>query len=176
VTAFALLVPRYSALSHTNGVQLGRPALKVPVVPYRWAAMINQSVPPGTPVAVPPTIDPWIGTFLSHAHPLVVRHYLWYQSGVQQDEIHHRWWLQQALAAPELVDGAPQQFRENLDRFHVGAVCLANSPRAETARAILAGAGFRRTIREDDYELWVRSLASMRPAEPVASNLAGLHR
>jgi len=176
VMAFALLVPRYSALSHTNGVQLGWPALKVPVVPYHWAAMINQSVPPGTPVAVPPAIDPWIGTFRPHAYPLVVRHYLWHQSGVQPDEIHHRWWMQQALAAPELVDDAPQQFRENLDRFHVGAVCLANSPRADTARAILTGAGFRLTVREDDYELWVRSAVSARPAGLAVKDLADLPR
>ena len=52
--AFALLVPRYSALSATNGVHLGWPALKVPAASYRWAAVVNQSVPPGTQVAVPP--------------------------------------------------------------------------------------------------------------------------
>ena len=175
MTAFALLVPRYSALSATNGVHLGWPALKVPAAPYRWAAIINQSVPPGTPVAVPPDIDPWIGTFRSHAHPLVVRHYLC-TPGVQPEEIHHRWWMQQALAAPELVEGAPQQFREALDRFQVGAVCLANSPRGDTARAILTEAGFRRTIREDDYELWVRSAVSARPAGLAVKDLADLPR
>jgi hypothetical protein len=176
VVAFALLVPQYGALSHTNGVQLGWPGLKVPVVPYRWAAIINQSVPPGTPVAVPPAIDPWIGTFRPHARPLVVRHYLWHQSGVPGEEIQRRWWMQQALATPELVDGAPQQFREDLDRFRVGAVCLANSPRGGTARAILTGAGFRRTIREDDYELWVRSLVSVRPTGLAVTGLAALSR
>jgi hypothetical protein len=128
--------------------------------------MINESVPPGTPVAVPSAIDPWIGTFRPHAYPLVVRHYLWHQSGVQPDEIRNRWWMQQAVAAPELVEGAPQQFRENLDRFHVGAVCLANSPRGDTARTILIEAGFHRTAREDDYELWVRSA--------ITSSLGGL--
>ncbi len=84
--------------------------------------------------------------------------------------------MQQTLAAPELVEGAPQQFREALDRFHVGAVCLANSPRGETARAILTGAGFRRTIREDDYELWVRSAVRARPAGLAVKDLADLPR
>jgi hypothetical protein len=176
VAAFALLVPRYGALSVTNGVHLGWPALKVPAAPYRWAALINQSVAPGTPVAAPPDINPWIGTFRPHAHPLVVRHYLWHQPGVQPEELHQRWWTQQTLAAPELVEGAPQQFREALDRFHVGAVCLANSPRGDTARAILAEAGFRRTIREDDYELWVRSAISGRPAGLAVRDLADLPR
>jgi hypothetical protein len=176
VTAFVLLVPRYSALSATNGVHLGWPALKVPAAPYRWAAIINQSVPPGTPVAVPPAIDPWIGTFHPRAYPLVVRYYLWHQSGVPPEEIHHRSWMQRTLAAPELVEGAPQQFREGLDRFHVGAVCLANSPRGDTARAILTGAGFRRTIRDDDYELWVRSAVSARPAGLAVKDLADLPR
>jgi hypothetical protein len=173
VTAFAFLVPRYGTLSAANGVHLGWPALKVPAAPYRWAALVNQSVPPGTQVAVPPAIDPWIGTFHPHAYPLVVRHYLWSQPGVRSEEIQRRWWLQQAVAAPELVDRAPQQFRADLDRFQVGAVCLANSPRGETARAILAGTGFRRTIREDDYELWVRSTAFARPAG-LAVDLADL--
>jgi hypothetical protein len=84
--------------------------------------------------------------------------------------------MQQALATPELVDGAPQQFREDLDRFRVGAVCLANSPRGETARAILTGAGFRRTIREDDYELWVRSLVSVRPTGLAVTGPAAFSR
>jgi hypothetical protein len=175
VTAFALLVPRYSSLSAANGVHLGWPALKVPAGPYRWAALVNRSVPPGSQVAVPPAIDPWIGTFHPHAYPLVVRHYLWSQPGAKSDDTQRRWWLQQALAAPELVDGAPRQFRDDLDRFQVEAVCLANSPRADTARAILAGTGFRRTVRDDDYELWVRSAAIARPAALAVTAAAGVH-
>jgi hypothetical protein len=157
VAAFVLLVPRYSALSATNGVQLGWPRLKVPDASYRWAAAVNRSVPPGTQVAVPPSIDPWIGTFHRHAHPLMVRHYLWWHPGlVEPDNLQHRRELQQALATPELVDRAPRQFLEDLDRFQVRAVCLANSRLADTARSILVRAGFHRTIQADDYELWVR--------------------
>ena len=42
--------------------------------------------------------------------------------------------------------------------------------------AILTGAGFRRTIREDDYELWVRSAVSARPAGLAVKDLADLPR
>jgi len=79
-------------------------------------------------------------------------------------EIQRRQWLRETLAAPERVDDAPGQFREDLTRFQVGAVCLANSPRGGTARAILSEAGFRRTIQGNDYELWVRSDVAARPA------------
>jgi hypothetical protein len=50
----------------------------------------------------------------------------------------------------------PEPFRSGLDRYEVRAVCLVNSPEAETARAILEQANFRQTLRDDDYELWLR--------------------
>jgi hypothetical protein len=136
---------------------LGWPTLKVPAAPYRWAALVNRSVPPGTHVAVPSTIDPWIGTFESHADSVIVRHYLWAKPGLAPDEIQRRVWLRDSVTAPEKVEAAPWQFVEALDRFQVGAVCLANTARADTARAILQEAGFRRTIRDDTYELWLRT-------------------
>jgi hypothetical protein len=156
VTAFALVIPRYSAISATNGVHVGWPTLKVPAASYRWAALVNQSVPPGTQVAVPATIDPWIGTFERHAHPIMVRHYLRARPTLTREELHRRSWLRDALGAPEMVEGAPRVFFDALDRFQVGAVCLAVSGRADTARAVLQEAGFRRTVRDDAYELWVR--------------------
>ena len=42
--------------------------------------------------------------------------------------------------------------------------------------AILTGAGFRRTIREDDYELWVRTAVSARPDGLAVKDLADLPR
>ena len=36
-------------------------------------------------------------------------------------------------------------------------MCLANSPKAAAARAILQQANFRQTLRREDYELWVRA-------------------
>jgi hypothetical protein len=168
VAGFVLLVPRYSALSATNHVQLGWPRLKVPEGPYRWAAAVNRSVPPGTQVAVPPEIDPWVGTFHHHAHPLKAHVYL-RDVFVGRENARDRRWIQKALATPELVDGAPRQFREGLDRFHVRAVCLANSRLGDTARTILAQAGFHRAIYADDYELWVRSDAEASAAATSAT-------
>jgi hypothetical protein len=164
VIAFSLLIPRYGALSPTNGVQLAWPKLKVPEAPYRWAGIVNHSVPPGTLVAVPAAIDPWIGTFHPHAYPLLVRHYLWGQLELERDEIRRRSWLRDSLAFPEWAEAEPQQFRAHLERFQLGAVCMVNSPRGDTARAILGEAGYRRTIRGDDYELWVRPEVSVRAA------------
>jgi hypothetical protein len=156
VTAFALVIPRYSAISATNGVHMGWPTLKVPAASYRWAALVNQSVPPGTQVAVPATIDPWIGTFERHAYPIMVRHYLWVRPTLAPEELHRRSWFRDVLGTPEMVESAPQTFFDALNRFQVGAVCLAVSGRADTARAVLQEAGFRRTVSDDVYELWVR--------------------
>jgi hypothetical protein len=152
LAAFALLVPRYNGLSRENGVRLTWPGLKVPDADYRWAAAVNESVPPGSHVAVPLDIGTWIVTFHHHAYPLVVRDYL----RTSREEWNHRMAMERFLGNPELVDANPGQFQDGLERFAVRAVCLVNTPRAEVARSILQQAGFRLTLRRDDYELWVR--------------------
>jgi hypothetical protein len=163
LTAFALLVPRYGGLSKANRVRLSRPGLKVPHTAYRWAAEVNASVPPGSHVAVPSKIDIWIVTFHHHVYPLTVRHYLrpW-PNILSYEEILDRNTLRGFLDAPERVDRSPQQFRDELDRYHPQAVCMASSPRAETARAILRQSGFHMTLARKGYELWLRSGADSR--------------
>jgi hypothetical protein len=103
-------------------------------------------------VAVPLDIGTWIVTLHSHAYPLVVRDYL----RTSREEWNHRMAMQRFLGNPELVDANAEQFQDGLERFEVRAVCLANTPRAGVARAILRQAGFRPTLRRDDYDLWVR--------------------
>jgi hypothetical protein len=156
LAGFAILVPRYGGLSQENSVQLGWPQLKVPEPAYRWAALVNSSVPPGSPVAVPPDIDPWIVTFSHHAYPLIVRNYLRADfTGFYNARL--RGQMREFVANPGLVEADPWQFRASLDELAVRAVCLAVSPHANMARAVLQQAGFHRTIAAEDYELWVRT-------------------
>lgn len=166
LAAFAILVPRYSGLSPENGVELSWPRLKVPGPAYRWAAAVNQSVPPGSPVAVPPEIDSWIVTFHHHAYPLTVRHYL-RPALAGRENVLLRWAMRQFVARPELVEAAPRQFRDGLDRFAVRAVCMASSQHAGVARTVLRQAGFHRTIAAEDYELWVRTATDLPPPAGV---------
>jgi hypothetical protein len=157
LAAFALFVPRFSGVSREDGVQLGWPRLKVPDAAYQWAAVVNESVPPGSHVAVPSNIDTWIVTLHHHVYPLTVRYYLrpWGNLFSRQELI-DRMHMRRFLDTPELVEATPEQFRDGLDRFEVRAVCLVSSPRAGAARAILRQAGFRKEYRRRDYELWVR--------------------
>jgi hypothetical protein len=158
LVAFAVLVPRFGGLTPANHVELGWPRLKVPQGPYRWAAAVNASVAPGSPVAVPEVIEPWVVTFHHHAHPTLVRHYLNRHSDiVGSEDLAHRWAMRGFLNAPESVAGAPQRFRDGLRRFRLQAVCLARPDRAAPARTILEQAGFRKTLGGEDYELWVRA-------------------
>jgi len=157
LAAFTLLVPRYSGLSAENGVRLGWPALKVPPAAYQWAMDVNDSVPARSHVAVPSEIDPWIVTLHHHVYPILVRGYLHtVPKRLSWEELRARMAVRRFLDSPELVEATPEQFRNGLDRFDVRAVCLVNSPQAGAARTILEQAGFRQTLRRDDYELWVR--------------------
>lgn len=157
LASFALLVPRYNGLSPENGVRLGWPSLKVPDAAYRWAAAVNERVPPGSQVAVPEEIGTWIVTFQHHAFPLVVRFYLHaWPDALSPDELRDRLAMQRFLDAPELAEATPEPLRDGLNHFQVRAVCLPNSPSAAAARAVLQQERFHPTLRGDDYELWVR--------------------
>src|SRR5262249_17577519 len=93
--AFALLVPQYGGLSRENRVQLSWPTLKVPGGAYRFAVAVNDSVPPGSYVAVPTEIGTWIATLHHHVYPLLVRYYLRPQRDVLTlDELLERMALQ----------------------------------------------------------------------------------
>lgn len=164
LAAFALFVPRFSGLSAANGVALGWPRLKVPAAPFEWAAVVNASVPRRSHVAVASDIATWMVTRHHHAYPLLVRHYLHIAKGVLEPrELFERAAMQRFLDSPELVEATPEQFRNDLDRFQIRAVCLVSSPRAGAARAILQQAHFRPTLRSDDYELWVRTEPGVAP-------------
>jgi hypothetical protein len=157
LAAFALLVPLFNGLSPENSVRLSWPSLKVPDGAYEWAVAVNESVPSGSHVAVPSTLDGWIVTLHHHVYPLVVSHHLreW-PNVLSREDLHERWAMRRFLDTPELIEATPQRFRDGLDRFEVRAVCLVSSPKAGAARAILEQAGFRQTLRGEDYELWVR--------------------
>ena len=164
LAAFALFVPRFSGLSAANGVALGWPRLKVPAAPFEWAAAVSASVPPRSHVAVASDIATWMVTRHHHAYPLVVRQYLHISNGVLEPrELFERAVMQGFVDSPELVEATPEQFRNDLDRFQLRAVCLVSSPRAGAARAILQQAHFRQTLRSDDYELWVRTEPGVAP-------------
>jgi Family of unknown function (DUF6077) len=157
LAAFALLIPRYTGLSPENGVQLSWPKLKVPDAAYRWAVAVNESVPEGSHVAVPSDIDPWIVTLHHHVFPLLVRRYVrTWGKALTREDLGERDAMRRFLDNPELVEATPELFRDGLDRFEVRAVCLVSSPKSGAARTVLQQAGFRPTLRRDDYELWVR--------------------
>ncbi|HSQ00849.1 MAG TPA: hypothetical protein VL049_26790, partial [Candidatus Dormibacteraeota bacterium] len=157
LAAFVLLIPQYNGLSGQNFVRLGWPRLKVPDAEYRWAAVVNQSVPRGSHVLVPTEIGAWVVTFHHNAFPVTVRTYLHAARGVLTfEEVLQRNAMQRFVDAPELIEATPQQFRDGLDRFAVRAVCLPSSPKAAAARSILEQANFWQTLRGEDYELWVR--------------------
>jgi hypothetical protein len=161
---FALLIPHFSGLSAANGVRVGWPTLKVPDAAYDWAIAVNESVPPGSHVAVPTDIGTWIVTRRHHAYPLMVRSYLrpW-RDRLTPEEFSRRLAMQRLLDNPELVEASSEQFRDGLDRFAVRAVCMANSPKAAAARTVLQQANFHPTLRREDFELWVRSDAGPNP-------------
>ena len=119
---------------------------------------MNASVPPGSVVAGPPEVANLVVTFHHHAFPLAVRSYLAPHGNLLDREmVDLRRQVQDWLAQPEGVEEAPRRFREGLDRLAVRAVCLARSGRSGAARAVLQQAGFRQTVADQDYELWVRS-------------------
>lgn len=163
--AFAAWVPSYAALSRSNpgagqvGIRFGPPALKVPPLPYAWAARLNASVEPGDAVVAPLAVSRWIPTFHHHANALVVRPaYLFrYRELLGEDELSRRDRMTRYTAG--LLEGpdAHRVFRRGLEQFDVKGVCLRIGDHSRRARAILRDQGFRRTLQQGDYELWVRS-------------------
>ncbi|MGH7789281.1 MAG: DUF6077 domain-containing protein [Candidatus Binatia bacterium] len=165
LAAFACLIPRFNGLSPQNLVSLGWPALKVPHDTYEWAAAVNESVPPRSFVVAPFEVSTWIVTFHQHSYPVLVRRYLHtWGTRLTREELLERTAMQRFVDAPELIAAAPQQFRDDLARFKVRAVCLVNTPAAATARAILEEERFQQTRHDGAYELWVRTDGRRRPS------------
>ncbi|MEE8474926.1 MAG: DUF6077 domain-containing protein [Myxococcota bacterium] len=164
LAVFAGAIPRFSALSELNrGVwaemHIGWPRLKVPQDSYRWAAAINSSAGAGAQVLAPPEVSTWIPTFHNHAFAVMVRSaYLGFQSRhLESGEPELRQAMTHFVAGTPVSGFSMIQFRAGLDRFDVKAVCLRNSELATETRATLESAGFRRTLRGVDREIWVRS-------------------
>jgi hypothetical protein len=165
LAAFSVFVPRFSGLSEQNtgsgrtGFRLDRPGLKVPDGAYRWAALLNESVPGGAAVVAPPDISAWVATFHHHANPVVVRpdyHYR-HRERLGEKNIQDRRTMTLYAGGVARVDDAAEVFRSGLDRFAIKGVCLRNGRRAPEARAILRALGFRRRLQATDREIWVRS-------------------
>lgn len=157
VVVFVAFVPRFHGLSPQNRVRIGLPSLKVPAVEYQWAAVLNQSVPPGASVLAPEAVNTWIPTFHGHAYPVQVRHYLWaYRRQLGLENIRARTGMTRYVAGKALR-GDREKFRHGLGRFAIQGVCLRRSAYLAEARAILQHAGFQQIRGGDEYEIWVRA-------------------
>jgi hypothetical protein len=161
---FLAVVPSFSALSERNagaggvGIRVGRPRLKVPEGPYRWAAALNAAVPAGAVVVAPPDIGLWITTFHDHAHPLQTRKlYLSHlRAQLGEENVMLRRLMTQYVGGEGEERNAGAHFARGLEIFGVKGVLLRNSGRAVEARAILERLGFERTLQAVDHEIWVR--------------------
>jgi hypothetical protein len=163
--AFLVFVPEFSAISERNegagnvGIRIGRPRRKVPDDLYRWASVLNSSVPEGSFVVAPPDIGMWIATMHHHAHPLQVRKiYLVRQREyLGDDDVSLRMLMTQYVGGgAEQVPHANAQFEKGLEKYDISGVVLRNSGRAVEARRILEESRFSRKLHTVDYELWVR--------------------
>jgi hypothetical protein len=163
--AFLALVPDFSAISESNGgaggvgIRVGRPGLKVPEEPYRWATALNAAVPEGATVVAPPDVGLWITTIHHHAHPLQARKlYLGrHVAHLGEDDVNLRLFMTQYVGGGgDDVQNAESHFSYGLRNFDVKGVVLRNSGHALAARKILERNGFERTLQALDYEIWVR--------------------
>jgi len=162
--AFAAFVPEYSTISQRNTgasevrIRIDWPGLKVHREGWRWAKLLNESVPPGSAVVAPGYVNVWVPTFHHHAHPLEVR--LTYlrlyrgELGDRNSRLRHLLTLF-TLGESDHPEDA-RLFRRSLDRFDVRGVVLRRSPRLAEAREILREAGFEPRTRDLRHELWVR--------------------
>jgi hypothetical protein len=157
-------VPAFSIFSDRNGgagdvgIRVGRPLLKTPETPYRWAGALNDAVPAGATVVAPPDVGVWVTTFHHHAHPLQTRK-LYLGRHIDQlgiEAVNQRLFMTQYVGGGGDVEHADAQFARGLRSLDIKGVLLRNTPRALTARKILARNGFKRTLRSLDYEIWVR--------------------
>jgi hypothetical protein len=163
--AFVAFVPRIAALSPHNvgnldvGMRIGRPGLKVPEPGYALALRLHQSVPSGSRVIAPPEVGPWLPTLHSPVYPLEVRSaYLDAIEGLldERELLARRaltGWVGNEPA--DDVDLSPL-LASALEHFEIAGVCLRDSNRAPSTRALLERSGFARTFRQGDHEIWVR--------------------
>jgi len=163
--AFLAAVPKFSAVSERNkgagrvGIRIGRPGLKVPEGPYRWAAALNAAVPAGTIVVAPPDVGMWVTTFHRHAHPLQARkmYVIRHLPQLGADDVNLRLFMTQYVGGDDgEVENADALFAHGLRSFDVKGVLLRNSDLALAARKILERNQFERKLHALDHEIWVR--------------------
>jgi hypothetical protein len=165
VATYAISIPAHSTLGSHNpgmagvGIWAGVPGVKAPPTSYRWAALLSDSVPPGSIVLAPPAISVWIPTFHDRAHPLQARRmYLDRQiAPLGAENVKQRKNMTLFVAGENPWPSPRRAFGHGLANFNVAGVCLRNSAVAPTARAVLAGVGFRLEHHDETYEIWVRS-------------------
>ena len=104
-------------------------------------------------------VSVWLATLHDRAFPLMVRplYLRRYRVELGEEEVIHRMLMTSYVGGEARHPDAAGWFRRGLSRFDVKAVCLRNSASAGQARAILRNAGFQRSLRSVDYEIWVRS-------------------
>jgi hypothetical protein len=156
---FAVTLPGTSALSESNGVELGWPRLKVQPEAYRWARVLTERSERGSTVAAPVEISVWLGTFHDRVYPLLVRPmYLdRYREELGLDDLRHRILMTNFVAGESEHPDAARLFAQGLRRFDVRAVCLRDFAGAGRARAIMRAAGFELDLKSLEYEIWLRS-------------------
>jgi hypothetical protein len=164
IAAFAIAVPRYSTLSTQNaapadmGIWLGAPTVKIPSLNEEWAALLTDSVPAGSVVVAPPYISVWISTYHDRSYPLQTRRLYLYRHaaylGTQDAEDRNA--MTRYVAGEASGANPAAAFGRGLDHYQIDGVCLRDSPLAPGSRRVLDAAGFRRTHRANQHEIWVR--------------------
>jgi hypothetical protein len=164
VATFALGVPRYSTFGADNaapadmGIWLGAPSIQIPSLNRKWAALLTESVPPGSFVVAPPNISVWISTFHDRAYPLQTRRLYLYRHAafLGVDDTEDRTAMTRYVGGMATGGNPAAAFGRGLDRYQIAGVCLRDSPLAAESRLVLQATGFRRTQRADQHEIWVR--------------------
>lgn len=164
VATFAIGVPRFSTFSAENsaaadmGIWLGVPSVKIPPLSRKWAALLTKSVPPGSVVVAPPYISVWISTFHDRAYPLQTRRVYLYRFAafLGTEDAEDRTAMSHYVGGMATGTNPAAAFARGLDRYRIDGVCLRDSPLAPEGRRVLEAAGFRRTERADQHEIWVR--------------------
>ena len=138
------------------GIWIGVPSVKIPPLASQWAARLTDSVPPGSFVVAPPYVSVWISTFHDRAYPLQARRLYLYRHATFLDDTDDRTAMTRYVGGTATGDDPDAAFGRGLAHFQIAGVCLSDSPLAPGSRVVLAAAGFRRTHRADEHEIWVR--------------------
>jgi len=161
LAAYVAFVPRHTALSPENagaggvGIRFAMPGPKVPPERYREATLVNESVPAGAAVVVPPDVAPWVTVQHDHAAPVEVRPIYLRHLALSSEAIRMRQVMARYVAGDPRVDGGGPLFRDGLRRLDVRAALVRESPYADEVRRHLEAEGFERSHAWDGGELWV---------------------